>query len=65
MGTFLIVHSLGILYYSLRIHPLTLVQWTVLLAVESYVLAAIIELSRRRFGREHAAGAASGPGESS
>jgi hypothetical protein len=51
---FLLVHSLGVFYYSAEVHPLVVWQWIVLLMVESYVAVFGMSWCIRRFARNSA-----------
>jgi hypothetical protein len=66
MCIFLLVHTLGVLYYATQIHPLALREWIVLLTVESFVVVFYMDWSTRRFGHpsrhRHSDGASGKPG---
>ena len=47
---FFLVHTLGVVYYSTRFHPLVLGQWIVLLTMESFAVVFYMSWAIRRFG---------------
>ena len=45
-----LVHTFGVLYYAMQVHPLVLREWLVLLTAESFVVVSYMDWSTRRFG---------------
>lgn len=47
---FLVVHTLGVLYYAMQARPLVLREWIILLTVESFAIVFYMDWLTRRFG---------------
>ena len=47
---FLLVHALGVLYYSTQVRPLVLREWIVLLTAESFLVVLYMAWLAPRFG---------------
>jgi hypothetical protein len=47
----LLLHVLGVFFYSIYVHPILGWQWIVLLLIESYIAVSFVDWSTQRFHR--------------